>query len=101
MGKYNSWARNALLKMGKRASKSPITEIGKRIRSTLSGPIKSFQLENKIRKIMSDKQWVAGSIGSESYDTIFKKLKNLYENNDTSGIATYMQEQEEKMRNQQ
>lgn len=95
--KRNSWARRTLLKLGKRASKSPFTKVGKWM---TKGPVESIKLDSRVRNIMIDKGWGEGAIGRISNTAIAKKLKDYYKNNDEEGANNYIKEQEEKMSNQ-
>ena len=93
----NSWARRTLLKLGKRTAGRFPTKVGSHL---FSKPIKSAELDRKVRGIMRNKKWGEGAIGRISHDAISKKLKDYYKNNDEKGATNYIKSQEEKMRNQ-
>ena len=104
MANRNSWAKRALLKLGGRASKSPITKIGERVgrpmMSATRGIRQSIDTDKKVMGMMRNKGLSGSIMGKDNYNTAFKRIKGYVNSNDMSGANSYIQDQAKKIKSQ-
>lgn len=102
MANKNSWMRRALLKLGKRTAKSPMTRIGEMagrpIRSAMSGVKKSADRDKRVRSMMRNGGLSGSIMGRKNYDTAFRKIRGYVKNHDMTGASNYIQDQGKKIR---
>lgn len=104
MANKNSWARRTLLKLGKKASSSPITKIGERvgkpIMSATSGVRKSIGDDKKVMSMMRNRGLSGSIMGEKNYNTAFKRIKGYVKSNDMGSANTYISDQAKKIKSQ-
>lgn len=59
-----------------------IMDVGERVGRPIRKPIeKHFEVEERVRNMMSSKGLVGGTMGDRNYDIAFKKIKGLVKDN--------------------
>ena len=101
MGKYNSWIRSTLSKMGERASKSPVTKVGEKLGAPIRKPIqKHFKLGKDTRNMMREYGLSGSIMGRVNYNKASDTIRGFLKDNTTTGATDYAKSQAEKISKQ-
>ena len=104
MANKNSWIRGALLKLGEKTAKSPITRIGefagKPVRSVVSGAKTSSDRDKRVMNMMRVGGLSGSIMGRKNYNTAFDKIREYVKKDDMAGAKIYIQDQGKKIKGQ-
>jgi hypothetical protein len=102
MANKNSWMRRALLKLGKRTAKSPMTRIGelagRPMRAAVSGVKKTADRDKRVRNMMRIGGLSGSVMGRKNYNTAFRRINRYVKSHDMTGANNYIQDQGRKIR---